>query len=272
MTTTKNFRTILTSLGVPVLFSFSLMLAALISIAPIFLEDERLTYGVFGSVIALVITFLFLKLDKKSWGDYLLSPNKKTLLRFAIGSGTGLALASIMFLSQAWFSGLDISFTNATIGQFLWFSLSLIPLAFMEELAFRSYAFIKLKQTYGIWIAQISISILFALYHYIGGWSLTASILGPGVWSFAFGLLALKSNGISLPTGFHFGLNLALAVIGNKYWIPGLINLEFADTPTEAMLKSNEYFGGVLQLAVFAVLIILTYRYNRNIHGKKKLN
>ena len=148
-----------------------------------------------------------------------------------------------MFLLQAWYSGLNIHFTYVDLGKFAWMSLSLVPLAFMEELAFRSYPFFKLKDAFGVWVAQFAIAILFALYHYIGGWSLFASFAGPGVWSFAFGLLALRSNGIALPTGFHFGLNLALAAIGNKYWVPALFTIDFANTPTDEMLKSNEYFG-----------------------------
>lgn len=247
-------------------------MVVLLSISPFFLEaNERFTYGIGGSIFAMIIVYAFLRIDRKSWKEYL-SVDKKTVLRFTYGSLAGIVLAFVMFLSQALYSGLSITGTEASIGRFAWMALSLIPLAFMEELAFRSYPFFKLRDSYGVWPAQIIIAVLFALYHYIGGWSLLASFIGPGVWSFAFGLLALRSNGVSSPTGFHFGLNLALAAIGNKYWIPGLLSMEFSETPTQAMLASNEYFGGALQLVLLVVLLVLTYRYSRKINGKKQSN
>lgn len=269
MKTIKNLKIITTSIGVPLLFSISLMSVAFISIAPAFLgENERFTYGIGGSLLALLIVYIFLRADRKSWSDYL-SLDKQTLIRFMKGSAAGLILASVMFLIQIWYSDLQISLVEVNLGQFAWMALSLIPLAFMEELAFRSYPFFKLNETYGAWVAQFVIAILFALYHYVGGWTLLASFIGPGIWSFAFGLLALKSKGISLPTGFHFGLNLALAAIGSKYWIPGLLTIDFASTPTDEMIQSNEYFGGILQLTLLVVLLSFTYRYVRKINQGK---
>lgn len=273
MITSRNLKTILKSFGVPIVFSIGLMAAALMSIAPMFIgENERFTYGIFGTLIAFLVIFVFLKLDRQSWKDYFLTIEKKTFSRLAKGMIFGFLLAASMFLLQTWYSGLQITFTNASISRFILMSMSLLPLAFMEELAFRSYPFFKLNKAFGVWTAQVAIAILFALYHYVGGWSLIASFIGPGVWSFAFGLLALRSNGIALPTGFHFGLNLALAAIGNKYWIPGLFEIEFAKTPTEEMLRSNEYFGGLLQLSLLAVLLVLTYTYRKKIHGEKQSN
>lgn len=273
MTTTKNTWIILTSCGVPMLFSLALMSMVFISIPPLFLGmHERFTYGIMGSLVALLILFGFLKLEGKPWRDYALTVDKLTLVRFALGAITAMVLATTMFLLQVWYSGLEISFTSVNIVPFLGMSLSLIPLAFMEELAFRSYPLLKLKNAYGIWVAQFVIAILFALYHYIGGWTLLASFIGPGVWSFAFGLLALKSKGIALPTGFHFGLNFALAAIGNKYWVPVLFTIDFADVPTAQMLRNNEYFGASMQSIVFVALLFFTYQYNRSIHGKKQAN
>jgi membrane protease YdiL (CAAX protease family) len=269
MTLTKSINIILTSLGVPVLFSGALMLGVLLSLPVNFIgENERFTYGILGSIAALLIIYVFLKTEGKSWKEYLLTTDNKTLVRFFIGSLGGLILASLMFLLQIWYSDLQITFTGANLSLFAWMALSLIPLAFMEELAFRSYAFIKLKDTFGVWSAQIMIAIVFALYHYIGGWSFYLSLIGPGVWSFVFGWLALRSNSISMPTGFHFGLNLALAVIGNKYWVPGLVTLELKGTPSAEMLQANEYFGGSMQVVILILAISMTYIYIKNAHGK----
>ena len=86
MTTTKSVKIILTSLGVPILFSLSLMAMVLLSISPIFLGlNERFTYGIGGSFAALLIVYGFLKVDRKSWGNYFLTIDKKTFPRFMKG-------------------------------------------------------------------------------------------------------------------------------------------------------------------------------------------
>lgn len=273
MTTITNIRSITYGIAVPVVFTAVLMSTVFLSVPPVFLAlNGRLTSGLLGITVVLLVLFIFLKLERKTWGDYSLSVEKRTLSRFAVGSIAGLLLAGAMFALQAGVIGLSISFTNVDFVRFAWLSLTLIPLAFMEELAFRSYAFIKFKDTYGVWVAQFSIAVLFALYHYVGGWTLYASFAGTFVWSFAFGLLAMKSNGIALPTGFHFGLNLALAAIGSKQGISGLITIDFAESATAAMMEANSYVGGALQLTVFIALLVFTFRYTRENHGKRTSN
>jgi membrane protease YdiL (CAAX protease family) len=269
MAVAKNTKIILASLGVPVLFSASLMGVVLLSISPFFLGvNERFTYGLAGSLFALLIIYGLLNVEQKTWKDYFLVMDRGTLMKFVRGALVGCVLASVMILLQASYSGWRLGLDLSHLRAFIWMSLSLIPLAFMEELAFRSYPFIKLKEAFGVWVAQITIALLFALYHYVGGWSLYASLIGPGVWSFAFGWLALRYQGISLPTGFHFGLNLVLAAVGNKYWVPALFTIEMKSVPSEKMLAANEYFGGAMQLIILIVFIVLTNRYTQKFDGQ----
>ena len=168
-----------------------------------------------------------------------------------------------MIGSQIWFSDLTMEFQRQNVTDFALMALAIVILSYMEELAFRSYAFFRLEKSYSIWTAQIILAILFALYHAVGGWSLSSSFIGPGIWAFAFGLLALRSGGIALPTGFHSGLNLALAAIGDKNWIPGLWEVNFSEVPTEAMIQSNKNFGLVLHAILLVVLILSTWMYSR---------
>lgn len=175
-----------------------------------------------------------------------------------------MVVAVVMIGSQILYSDLALTFQSDNVKGFLIGTLAIVPLALMEELAFRSYAFIKLEKVTGIWKAQIFMAILFALYHVVGGWSISSAFIGPGIWSFAFGLLALQSKGIALPTGFHAGLNLTLAAIGDKDYMPGLWVVDFAKSPTEAMVTSNTNFGLALQVISLVVLIFMTWRYAKN--------
>jgi membrane protease YdiL (CAAX protease family) len=263
MSIIRVFKATVFSCSVPVIFSLVLILVTQLSIPPIMTgENERFTYGLAGSLIAFLIVFNFLKRDNQLRQQYSLVVNRTTMINLIIGAVAGLLLAASMVGAQVMISGLQVEVTISSLSKFMVMSLSLLPLAFMEELAFRSYPFFKLRSTYGVLVAQLVMAVLFAAYHYVGGWSLYSSVLGPFVWSFAFGWLALKSNGIALPTGFHFGLNLALAVIGDKDWVPGLISITFANEPTNAQIAANEWVGAILQGFVFIGFLVLTFRYS----------
>ena len=142
----------------------------------------------------------FLKFEKISIKSIGLKWEKNTLKKFTLGLSVGLVLGSLMILSQVMYSGMEISLSeNYNISSFLLWSSALIPLAFMEEIAFRSYPFIKLNKVFGLRLTQIIIAILFALYHVLNGWSLGLAFLGPGIWALAYGLSAIFSDGISMP-------------------------------------------------------------------------
>ena len=91
---------------------------------------------------------------------------------------------------------------------FLLVTMPLIPLAFMEELAFRGYPLEILKNRIGIRASIFITSILFALYHLANGWTIESSFLGPAIWGLIFGLAAIYSKGIAMPTGIHYAANL----------------------------------------------------------------
>ena len=83
----------------------------------------------------------------------------------------------------------------------------------MEEIIFRAYPLITLKNKVGQFMALIITSILFGLYHLLFGWGITGFI-STSIWGLAFGLLAIYSNGISMPTGFHSAGNLMQLALG----------------------------------------------------------
>jgi hypothetical protein len=84
----------------------------------------------------------------------------------------------------------------------------------MEEVGFRAYPLIILKDKTGIRNSIIITSILFALYHVANGWTIQNSFMGAGVWGIIYGLAAIYSNGISMPTGMHYAANLTASAFG----------------------------------------------------------
>jgi membrane protease YdiL (CAAX protease family) len=176
---------------------------------------ERIAHGVIGTIAAVLTTYLFLKFDKKSFAAIGLNFEKTTLKKFVTGVLIGIAIMGLLIISVIYFSDLTITANrNSSMLNFLYCTLPLIPLAFMEELGFRAYPLVLLKDKTGVRNSIIITSILFALYHIVNGWAIQNSFLGAGVWGIIYGLAAIYSNGISMPTGMHYAANLTNAAFG----------------------------------------------------------
>lgn len=256
---TLKFKSSIYVLMVPAAF---MAILATLATFPLGLSTEqgRVVSGFLGLAIALGILRLAIKRERSTFQDYQLSTDSKTPKKFFIGFLLSIILGGGMILSHAFYSDLEFSSNFQNLNGFLLMSLILIPLALMEELIFRSFVLTKLYKTYNIWVAQIIVAILFALYHVIGanGQPLVSAFMGPGIWSLIFVVLALKFKGIATPTGFHYGLNLVLASIGEKAGIPGLWIVDFKESPSIEALQTHETFGFILHSLLLIIGIVAT--------------
>jgi uncharacterized protein len=252
----SKIKSLLLSVSFVVVFIIVFMLLSQIkNFIPV--EFERYSHGIIGLIAALGTVWIFLKFEKKSFKSIGLKWENKTPIKFSLGLLFGLVIGSLMILSQVMYSGMEISHSeDYNIISFLLWSSALIPLAFLEEIAFRSYPFIKLNKAFGLRITQIIIAILFSLYHILNGWSLGLAFLGPGIWSLAYGLSAVFSDGISMPTGLHYGVNFVLASISSQNGIEGIWTINFPENVSETVLKANENFGIGIQLALLVLCIL----------------
>lgn len=215
---------------------------------------ERFSYGILGTFVAFLVTWAFLRFDTRSFAAIGLKWEKGTLTRFIAGIGIGIMLAAIMIASLVFFSNLEIKLNEQyNIAGFLIWTLALVPLAFMEELAFRAYPFSALRKATGIWVTQIIIAVLFALYHVAGGQSLASAFLGPGVWSFVFGLAVIMSGGIGVATGLHYGANLVLAALGQQRGFDSIWTIQ----PGSATSSNIENIGNGIQIALLVLTILV---------------
>lgn len=246
-----------------ILFLISLFIIGTL-ISPILpAKFERFSYGIFGSLAAFIITWLFIKVEKKNFRNYQLVWKRKTVPNFLIGLIIGSLLLICIVLFLVSFSVLELKINSKQFNplSLLWY-LAIIPLALMEEVAFRSYPFLKLHNIFGLRITQIIVAVAFALYHCATGWSIENAFFGPGVWAFTFGLAAIYSKGIAVPTGIHVGLNLLQQIIGLKsglcdsIWI-----LDYESKTTPEAAANAETIGYITQIIVFILAIILTEYY-----------
>jgi uncharacterized protein len=227
-------------------------------------EWWNLAYGIFGTVSALLVTWIFLRAEKRSFRNIGLVWERKTLYRFFKGLlvGTIIFIAIIVILLA--FTGVTVEKNPKDLdlsGLFVY--IAFIPLAFMEEIAFRAYPFLKLNKGIGLRATQLLAAIAFALYHIIGGWSVEAAFLGPATWAFVFGLSAIWSGGIAVPTGIHVALNVIQSLLGMKDDFPALWIMKYKESATAAAMERSEVVGIIIQLLVLTGGVLMTEYYIR---------
>ncbi len=178
---------------------------------------ERMAHGITGTMAALLTTFLFLKYDRRRFADIGLSFEKTTFIRFLWGFATGIVIMGLLSLSVIYASGFRMETNaNSSVLNFLMGALPLIPLAFMEEMAFRGYPLEVLKDKTGVRVSILITAVLFALYHIANGWAVQNAFLGAGAWGLLYGAAAVYGRGIALPTGMHFAANFTTAAFGTS--------------------------------------------------------
>jgi membrane protease YdiL (CAAX protease family) len=252
-------------LGVYMMVSFLLY-----PFIPVHQDMGGMRHGLTGTIWSLLITWLFLKRKSESFKDIGLVWQPRTLLRFFSGMLAGAAIFTVIVLGLLQFTALSIIKTNNHPGA--WFMLSLVsilPLAFMEEVAFRAYPLVRLRQAYGLRIAQMIIAIAFALYHIANGWNIVAAFGGTFVWSYVFGLAAAWSGGIAAATGLHVALNLAQSVLDMKGQAGAAWKLSFNGIPSAESVARAQHAGLVLQVLVLIVTIVVMELYIRRKANKK---
>jgi hypothetical protein len=222
---------------------------------------ERLAHGIIGTLAAFITTVLFLKFDRKKFSDIGLTFRRKTIVKFFTGVVVGVVVMGILATGVMYFTHIKIDINpNSNLMHFLLMTLPLIPLAFMEELGFRAYPLEIIKDKIGIRLSIIITSILFGLYHIANGWSIVSSFYGPAVWGLLFGLAAIYSKGIAMPTGIHYAANLTTSAFGNVNNTVSIWIIKQTNTPA----TKHEGIDWVtilpaLALLVFAIICIELY-------------
>lgn len=238
--------------------------------APVYQEYERIPHAIIGVLVGGGLTWFFLRRDKKTFRSIGLFWEQKTLQRFISGILLGILLMGIMTGAVILFSGFRITMnTGSDLLKFFLGTLHLLPLAFMEELAFRAYPFETLREKTSVRTIIYISALLFGLYHLTNGWTVQNAILGAGVWGIIFGLAAFVTKGIALPTGLHYAVNmttLAFGVTGGSYH---LFTLRQANGGSLEQYQSGQLETLLPQLALLLLGVLGVEWYLRRNQGER---
>jgi uncharacterized protein len=236
-------------------------------------KTERLAFGVIGSIVAYLVIWGFLKIDKSTLGEIGLVLESGTIIRFFKGILIGTVIFFITLLLLKNFTELQFKHnpngidSTTMLGYLIFF-----PLALMEELAFRSYPFVKLNKSHGLWITQVIVAIAFALMHLVYGWSVYSAFSGPFVWAFVFGIAAIWSGGIAMPLGIHLAINILQPMTGMKGEEHSLWILDYKAGTPEDLIARTDIVEIIIQILILCGAIFITGYYQYKIKKSKKIS
>lgn len=143
--------------------------------------------------------------------DWSAGARRNLLLGAGVGAGFGLITVLVLALTgQAHFQ---------ITGPISWSSLIFVTTVLMfgavgEELMFRGYAFQLLAVKLGKFATLLPMAIIFGAAHIDNIGSTPLSVLNTVLWGLLLGYATLKSHGLWLPIGLHYGWNWILPMLG----------------------------------------------------------
>ncbi|MFD0764387.1 CPBP family intramembrane glutamic endopeptidase [Mucilaginibacter lutimaris] len=170
--------------------------------------------------IAMLLSLLFLKAEVKPLTSLGFVPtcaaDWKNFFR-------GLLIGILALLTSAgltiWLNGGRLVFTGHVDPVYL-LILIFIHLwsSFAQEFTYRGYPFQRLLTAYGPWVAQLAVTLPFAVMHLKLNSSVTwqqflMTWLTTGLGSILYGICYLKTGKLILSIGLHFGWNVVQALV-----------------------------------------------------------
>ncbi len=210
-------------------------------------------------LMVLLVTWACLRLRREPLSSVGFRIDRRWMIEAGVGTLLGIA-AMLMIVGLVWAAGgvrfeLDPARSAGTLAYGLYLFLFV---ALFEETLFRGFLFQRLVDGMGIWVAQLSLALLFAIGHWgnpgMQGATEVVATLDLSLGAILLGLAWLRTRSLALPVGLHLGWNwmqghvLGFGVSGFGY--TGWLRPEFQGKPQ--WLTGGE-FGP--ESSVFAILI-----------------
>ncbi len=185
---------------------------ALLPMAGSTVRFEAVVWKILGASLFLVATLYLLR--RSLWGTGVLGlrPSRRNLGWLLAGSAGGglfvvLMLALLRALTPFHFEIGTISPAELGISVLVYLFGALL-----EELAFRGYPLLRLKERYGVFWAVMAVSLAFGILHLPGmsGMGAVKMIATTGLCSVIFSIAFLRSGSLWTAVGLHMAMNVAL--------------------------------------------------------------
>jgi membrane protease YdiL (CAAX protease family) len=219
-------------------------------------EWHNYGYGTLTTIASYFITKWFLAREGRTLSSIGMVFESHTVTRFLAGFAIGTLILVVMVSCLISFGQLRVhSIGEVNWASVLFWNTAFIPMALNEEIGFRAYSLQRLQTGYGQWPSQLITALAFAGIHIIGGSGWIGALVGTGTWSIVYGLSAVWSRGIALPTGMHAACNICQALVGMKSGISAIWTLEPASSAPGSGTDISLLNGLVTQLLVMSICV-----------------
>lgn len=196
-------------------------------------------------VFVLLVTWVCVRLRRQRLASVGFAMDRHWAMEAGLGAGIGavamLAIAALIMSAGRVRLSLDPARSLAALGSAAW---AFAWIALFEETLFRGFVFQRMVDGTGVWVAQLSLALLFAVAHWGNpGMDRTTEVVATidtALGAIVFGLAYLRTRSLALPIGIHFGWNwvqgallgfdvsgftqagwLHAAVLGKPQWMTG---------------------------------------------------
>ena len=223
-----------------------------------FIRFEAVLWKMFGASLFLGASLYLLR--RSDWGiDALgLTPNLRSSGWLLAGSIAGVAIVGLcllLFRSLATFQferGMILPVELAISVLVYFFG------ALLEELAFRGYPLLRLKEHYGSFKAILIVSLAFGVLHLPGmhGMNAVKMIVTTGLCSVIFSIAYLRSRTLWTAVGLHMGMNVALhSIFGSGGGqSPSLLKPMFVDA---SLLPIDAGFWSFVVATLITIVVMI---------------
>jgi membrane protease YdiL (CAAX protease family) len=181
--------------------------------------------------------------------EWTAASRRNLLLGLSLGVGFG-AVVVICLLS------FRLAHLQA-VGSVSWPSLTFVTIVLLfgavgEELMFRGYAFQTLVPKIGKFATLLPMAVLFGIVHMSNVGVTPLAVLNTVAWGLLLGYAALKSRGLWLPVGIHYGWNWIHPLLGAN-----LSGFKMGVTGLRLDAAENSWAGGAYGPEASLVLTLL---------------
>lgn len=180
---------------------------------------QELLTGALSLSAALLVTFLYLMLDKRSFADIGAGFQKEWYRKLLRGTAEGAAAIILIFIvllmtGLAEIKGFCVTNTVSIITKLAaGFFLYLLAVAFTEELLTRGYIYHYLKRKFTVAGAIMATSLVFSLMHIFNPNITPLALFNIFLAGIVLNLIVLRDGKLWSPVGFHFAWNYIMGVI-----------------------------------------------------------
>lgn len=239
-------------------------------------EPWFLSVSVVLAIIALVISFIFIKFfEKKDW-SYIRIYNEKKLKFFFVGNLISLILILLFTILLLIYDDIQLSFNSASLfSAFIYIVLFLVSfflMAFYEELIFRGYILKTIETNFNLISAIIITSLLFSIAHSLRPNFSIISFSNIFLFGCFLSLICIYYNNLWLVIGIHFSWNFLMwffnyPLSGAKYPNP-VIKLNYVEYSFLSGSKFGPEDSVLLAILTLVIIVFIAQKYKKKLLNK----